>query len=253
MGISLALYQVDHTNIVVKGLALVNEALRTQKTENLRTFLKSLRFDESPELVEYFQNRVDRLREVEAPPMIIEWEEKRLASVLPPQPGFIDWLSLDELRAMLGSWCREARSIDLDKLWDLIHWYCDPNRRKRLDGGWRFLKYYTPSAFDYAFHGEAPYPLDLCGDTVIRTGGLQEMSWYNSPQVVDQIAQAMSRTDCNDWDVIDEQMDSLSEEKRPYLSGIQDRLNSVMKTFSRLSAFYISAAYRGFGVSVEFY
>jgi hypothetical protein len=155
---------------------------------------------------------------------------------------------------MLGSWCREARSVDLDKAWDLIHWYSDGGRRRRADGDWRARPPgLQPSPFDYAIYGKEPYPEDETGEPVIRTGGSPEMSWYNPPATVAEIGAAVARVSTEEWDRIDPEIERIPTLHRPYLAEIVDRLEYAREAFVRLAEFYQAAAGRGFGVSVEYY
>lgn len=254
MGISLALFQVDHENVVVRGLPVLNRALQTGDLGPLRQLLKDLPFDESEQLVEYFQKRVARLRKVGAPAVIIANEERRFASVRAPSPEAIDRASLEELREMLGAWCREARSVDLDKAWDLVHWYSDARRRAGHQGDWRERSADgPPSPLGCALHGHEPYPKDITGRPVIRTGGSVDMSSYNPPDIVTEIATTIEQVSPEAWEQIDREMKSIAERDRPYAGNSQDRMEYAREAFVRFAEFYRVAARRNFGVSVEFY
>ena len=250
----MALFQVDHDSVVARGLPVLNRALQTGDPTPLRQLLRDFSFDESEELADYFRKRVVRLREVGAPSGLIESEERRLASVRAPAPAAIDRASLEELREMLGGWCREARSVDLDKAWDLIHWYCDHGRRRRADGDWRAQPPgFRPSPFDYAVHGHEPYPRDARGEPVIRTGGSPDMSWYNPPDTVAEIAAAVSAVSVEEWEPIDSEIETVPVQYRPYLGDGAEHLEYARQAFARFARCYQAAAGRGFGVSVEFY
>jgi hypothetical protein len=254
LGICLALCQIDHEGIVEGALPLVNDAIRSGELAPLRAHLKSLAFDESDELAERLRQRVAALRELDAPVFLIEGTERRLANARRPEPATIDLASLDELRELVGGWCREARSLDLDKSWDLIHWYSDPVRRERADGDWRSrLPGFTPSPFDYAVHGHEPYPQGSDGQPVIRTGGDPDSSWYNPPAVVTEIAEAVRRVAVDDWPAIDRALRQVPRDAQPYLADCDDRLEYAREAFNRFACFYLAASKRRFGVSVEFY
>jgi hypothetical protein len=254
MGICLALFQVDHANLVIRGLPALHRALATGDPSPLRALLLDLPFEESEQLAEYVGQRLAKLRDVGAPSFLIEGEERRLASLRRPDPGALSRSSLEELRLMLGNWCREARSVDLDKAWDLIHWYSDGGRRRRADGDWRTRPPgLHPSTLDYAIHGKEPYPEDETGQPVIRTGGSPEMSWYNPPATVAEVGAAVARVSIEEWDRIDGEIERIPALHRPYLAEIPDRLEYAREAFVRFAEFYQAAAKRSFGVSVEFY
>jgi hypothetical protein len=253
MSSSLALFQVDHDNVVVRGVPALERTLQTGDLTPLRDLLKSFSFDESAELTAYLTELVDKLRENGAPAFLIESQERRLASVRAPAPGDIDQAPLAELRTLLGGWCREARSVDLDKAWDLVHWYCDPGRRGRALGDWWMCRLRAPSVFDYALYGCEPYPSAADGEPVIHTGGSPDDSRYNPPEVVAQIAIAVATVPIGSWTLLDQEIDTIAEEKRPYLACCDGRLEIARDAFDLLAECYRSAAARGFGVSVEPY
>jgi hypothetical protein len=254
MGIGLALYQVDHPNIVLRGLPVLNEVLRSGDLGPLRELLMDLPFEQAEEVEAYYRERLARLREVAAPPLIIAGEEKRIASLQRPAAEAIDRASLEELREWLGGWCREARTLDLDKVWDLLHWYADPGRRQRLDGDWRSQPAgFSPSPMDYALYGYETYPQDACGQPIIGTGGSPDASWYTPPEVVARVAAAVVQVPTASWEAIDRDIDALPEERQPYLAGVEDRLQLVRELFEQFTEFYQKAARQGFGISVEFY
>jgi hypothetical protein len=249
----LALVQIDHEGVVVQGLPALNHALRTGDLAPLRRLLQSLPFDEPQDLLDFLRDRLARLRQVKAPPVIIESEERRLASVRRPAPEHIEQASLEELRTLLGRWCAEARTLDLDSGWDLLHWYGDPGRRRRPIGDWRVQAgHVPPSAWDHALYGAEPYPLDAGGQPVIRTGGDPTAGWYNPPPVVARVAAALAALDTTDWDQIDAKMDGVQEDDEPYRVGVEDRLQYVRPLFEEFRDFY-RAAGRGFGVSTAYY
>lgn len=254
MGIGLALFQVDHDNTVVRGSPVLNRALRVADPTPLRELLKTLPFDESESVLEHLRHKLARLREVGAPAFFIEGMERRLLSATRPEPGALDQASLADLRLLLGGWCREARTTDLDKAWDLIHWFADSGRRQRLDGDWREQpEPFSPSAMDYAVYGREAYPADANGGPVILTGGSPDLSRYNPPDTVVVIARALAAISTEGWAGIDPEIDVLSEEQRPYLADINERLDYARGAFGRMRDWYERAARRGFGVSVEFY
>jgi hypothetical protein len=252
MGVSLALVLIDHENVVARGLPVLSSAITAGDAAPLREFLRNLPFETNAELTRYYGDRLARLRAFEAPPMIIEAEERRLATMAPPTEEFLASAGLEDLRLLLGRWCSEARAVDLDKSWDLIHWYCDPERRQRAHGDWRFAQVVAPSPLDLALHGLGPYPTDCTGAPVIRTGGNVDGSYYNPPAVVAQIHEALQQVNPQSWQALDRDLEQLAEENRPYLWDA-DRLEYAGAYFDQLASCYQQAAARGFGVSCEFY
>jgi hypothetical protein len=254
LGIGLALFQIDHANVVVRGLPVLNRAQRTGDLVPLRELLGHLPFDESEERANHLRRVLRALRKNRAPPFLIESTKQRLASMRRPNPRALAGASLAELRELLGGWCREARTVDLDKAWDLLHWYCDPARRRRVDGYWRVQPAgFRPSAFDYAVHGRRPYPLDAGGQPVIHTGGSPDASDYNPPRVVARIAAAIERVSPERWEGLGPKLEAAPEEYRPYFADAENRLAYAREAFERFAQCYQGAARRGFGVSVEFY
>lgn len=253
MGISLALCQIDHENVVVRGLPLVNLVLRSGDTEPLRELLRSMPFDEDAELVAAIRRKIAILRNMSAPALIIGGVEDRLRRALPPSAEEIESATLDRLRDLLGRWSCETRTLDCDKESDWVHWYCDPARRNRGVEDWRYAEV-SPSVFDFAFHGAEAYPQDDSGQPVIRTAGMQDSSWYNPPAVVAQVAAAFARfgkTDFDEWAAFDARM--WGRIGGPPPEPREDSPVRMVALFRDMAEFYTRAAARGFGVSVEYY
>jgi hypothetical protein len=252
MGVCLALSQIDHKNIVLRGLPVLNRALQTGNLKPLRQLLKRMPFEESKELATNVRARIAALKKLKAPPMIIDVEKRRLLRASRPKEDVIDRATVDELRNVLGRWNSECRTLDLDKSHDLLHWYCDPSRRRREEGDWRWRRRKRkPSAFDYALHGYQAYPLDAAGQPVIKTGGMPDSSWYNPPEVVGQIASALAQVSINKWGKVDAAMSK--SRYKPYCGDSKDRLEYAKGYFERFRVFYENASRRGFAVSVEYY
>jgi hypothetical protein len=254
VGVSLALFQVDHENAVVRGLPLLNHALQTGDLEPLRELILTLPFEQSKQLEDHIHARIARLRDLQAPPVVLAIEEQRLARTFPPSASEIVQAPLEQLRTWLGHWCPEPRTLDLDKLWDLLHWFCDPARRQRRSKGWYDEREgYEPSLFDHAFHGYETYPCDASGEPVIRTYGDPTASWYVPPDIVTDIARAFEAGSLGPWEEIEAELGRAPEDCRPYLWQIEDRRETVTTLLPRVRDFHVAAARRAFGVSVEFY
>jgi hypothetical protein len=246
MGVGLGLFQVDHANVVVRGLPALNHAIRTGDLSVLRALLGVLPFDDAKDQADELSQRLRRLREVAAPVAIIEVAERQLARVFRPTAEAIERATLEDLRGLLARWCPEPRTVDLDASWDLLHWYCDPGRRGRVVDDWRRAGM-QPSPFDHAFHGALPHPLDASGRPVIHTGGDPASSWYTPPEVVAGIAEAIAGVLVSDWAAIDKQLDSAPEDCQPVLASCPDRLEYASANFERVAWCYQEAARRGFG------
>lgn len=62
MGVCLALCRIDHENIIVRGLPVFNRALNSGNLSALRKLLRSMPFEQSPELVKQLTARIAQLR-----------------------------------------------------------------------------------------------------------------------------------------------------------------------------------------------
>jgi hypothetical protein len=78
MGVILDLRLIDHERIVVCGLQAVNDAIRHQDAELLRDYLRGLPIEVDATVVGYRKSRLTRLRELNAPAIIIQNEERLL-------------------------------------------------------------------------------------------------------------------------------------------------------------------------------
>jgi hypothetical protein len=216
--------------------------------------LCELPFEESAELQKDLQDQIAQLHHFRAPPMIIESVEWRLVRARKPTAENIEKASLEELRSLLSRWSAEARTLDLDKGWDLLYWFSDPGRRMRVCGDLRAQEEgFSLSTLDYALNGAGPYPLAADGQPVIQTGGNLDDSLYNPPPLVQTIAAALANVPTADWDELDAEIETRSEEMRPFGAGIEERLEYAREMFEQFFRFYWRAADRGFGVSVEYY
>jgi hypothetical protein len=253
MGIALTLFQVDHENLVVRGLPLLSRAEKTGDPGPLRALLAGVAFDESKEELDTLSHRAARLRQAGASGYRIAELERRLAWERRPTPEALARAELWELYWLLGRWSANARSLNLAKSWDLLHWYCDPGRRRRAEADWRAaVGPGTPSPFDLAFHGALEPARAGDGVPLFRTRGGDPVR-YNPPAVVRQAAAALAAASTAGWESIDAELEARPDGDRPYLGTIDNRLAYAGAYFPRLVHFYQGAARRGFGVSVEFF
>jgi len=264
MGITLDLRLVDHERIVVRGLPVVNDAIRGKDPGILREYLLTLPIEVDPELVEYHTERLTRLREFTAPEEIVQAAERFLAFAKgePYQPAKIEQSTFDELRQLLGTWCWLNHSYSLDKSWQNLHWFLEP-----VDGTDDVTCPQYPevgdpgqSVFCKGLKGAIPYPKDDLGDPIIRTLGSTEpgCSGYNPPETCKVIYEALQRVDPADWgELVPLRSDlywrtgwGLTEDDIAIL--IEDELTFARDAFPILVAAYARAVEKGFGVSCEY-
>ena len=107
MGVTFDLRLIDHDRIAVRGLGTFNEAIRQHDPEILRRYLRELPIEVDPAVVEYHETRLRTLRELKAPEIIIQNDERflRMANGEAYRPAAFENATLDELRHLLGTWC----------------------------------------------------------------------------------------------------------------------------------------------------
>jgi hypothetical protein len=265
MGVTLDLQLIDHERIAVRGLQVVNDAIRDNDPERLRDYLRELPIDVNPSVVEYRKARLARLREFDAPEMIIRNEEKflRLATGEAYRPEEFKNATLDELRQLLGTWCWVSHSYSLDKAWDELYWFLEPVAgsddfplhpiRPRVGNS-------NQTVFDKALHGAVHYPNDELGDPVIRTLGSRERdcSGYNPPETCKVIAAALQRVDPSAWQGHVPFRCELYRRASPEMDAediagrVDDELGYARDVFPVLVAAYAKAVEKGYGVSCEY-
>jgi hypothetical protein len=265
MGVTLDLRLIDHERVVVRGLQVVNDALRQGDPEILRTYLAGLPVDVDSSVVDFHRERLCRLREVEAPETIIRNEEQflRLANGEACRPEEFQNSTLDELRQLLGTWCWVTHSYSLDKVWEELHWFLEPMAGPgdfslhplRLNVGDPNL-----SVFAKALQGELHYAKDDLGDPVIRTLGSREpdCSGYNAPETSAVILEALQRVEPAAWD---DQVPFRCElyrracpdlDNEEIASLVEDELLFARDAFAVLIAAYSKAVEKRCGVSCEY-
>src|SRR5580700_9860512 len=128
MGVTLDLRLIDHERIAVRGLQVVNDAIRGNNPEILRNYLATLPVEVRPSLVDFHQRRLSKLRDLKAPDIIIKNEEEflRMANGESYRPAAFATAAFDELRHLLGTWCWKTHTISLGKLYDELHWFLEP-------------------------------------------------------------------------------------------------------------------------------
>jgi len=265
MGVTLDLRLIDHERIVVRGLQVVNEAIRRCDPERLRDYLKGLPVEVDPAVVEHRMFRLTKLREFSAPDIIIRNEEHllRFANGEAYRPEEFKNSTLDELRYLLGTWCWVSHSYSLDTSWDTLSWFLEPMAGS--DDSPLFpmptqIGDQNQSLISKSLQGAFPYPTDDLGDTVIRTLGSQERgsSGYNPPETCKAILAALQVVDLRDWE---EHLPFRCELYRRACPGMKDEeiaecveneLAMAREVFPVLHSVYSKAAEKKYGASCEY-
>ncbi len=265
MGITLDLRLIDHERIVVRGLRAVNDVIRHNDPDRLRDYLRGLSIDVDPSVVEYHRDRLARLREVKAPEVIIQNDERflRMATGDAYRPEEFQNSTLDELRQLLGTWCWLTHSYSLDKAWEELGWFLEPTAGpadhplvpiRPLVGDLQ------QSVFHKALQGSVAYPTDALGAPVIRTLGSLERdcSGYNPPEICKVIVARLQEVDPHAWE---EHVPFRCELYRRAIPGmtndeiaefVADERSIATETFAVLLSAYTNAVDKGFGVSCEY-
>ncbi len=266
MGVTLDLRLIDHERLAVRGLQAVNDAIRHGDPEILRKYLTGLPVDVDSPIVDFHMERLSRLRDVEAPEIIIRNEEQllRLANGEAYRPEEFQNSTLDELRQLLGTWCWVTHSYSLDKAWDELHWFLEPMAGPDDSPLQPFLRLEVgdPSQTVYgkALRGEVHYPKDDLGDPVIRTLGSHDpdCSGYNAPETCMVILEALQGVEPAAWE---EHVPFRCELYRRACAGldneeiaglVEDELSLARDVFDVLVAAYSKAVEKGYGVSCEY-
>jgi hypothetical protein len=265
MGVTLDLRLIDHERIAVKGLRAVNDALRNNNPGILRDYLVSLPVAIDPSVVEYHAERLAKLRELKAPEVIIQNEERflRLPNGEAYRPAEFRNATLDELRELLGTWCWVTHSYSLDQSWNELHWFLEP-----LAGPDDMplhpihLNVGDPgqTVFAKALQGAVPYPSDDLGSPVIRTCGSREpdCSGYNPPETARVILEALHSVDLSNWEEhVPFRCDlyrraNLGIGNEDIVNFVEDELSIARDTFPVLQSTYAKAIEKDYGVSCEY-
>jgi hypothetical protein len=265
MGVTLDLRLIDHERIAVQGLRMVNDAIRHGDPEILRRYLTELPVDVDSSIVDFRVERLSKLRDLEAPEVIIRNEEQflRLAKGEAYRPEEFQYSTLDELRQLLGTWCWVSHSYSLDKAWDELHWFLEPMAGPDdLPLHPSRLKVGDPNqaVFGKALQGEAHYPKDDLGDPVIRTLGSREpdCSGYNPPETCAVILDALQRMEPAAWEEHVPFRCALYRRAIPDIDSeeiavlVEDELSFARDAFPVLIAAYSKAVEKGYGMSCEY-
>jgi hypothetical protein len=265
MGVTLDLRLIDHERIVVQGLRAVNDAIRHHDPEKLRHYLTGLPVEVDPSVVDYHQTRLARLRDVNAPEIIIRNEEQflRMANGEVYREAEFKNAAFDELRELLGTWCWRTYSYSLDKVWNELHWFLEPiagpddfplfPQRPRVDDP-------KQTVFGQALQGTMHYPNDDLGEPVIRTLGSREpdCSGYNPPETCEVILASLRQVDPPSWNDHVPFRCALYRRACPDLDDeqiaefVEDELSAARNAFPELIGAYAKAVEKAYGVSCEY-
>src|SRR6185295_8459646 len=254
MGVTCDLRLIDHKHVVEGGLTAVNRARAANDPAGLRDFIASLPFQSNPEVLAMREGRLSRLRQLQAPPIILENEERMLALARGDaySPAALAKQSLDELRETLGHWNWVNCSYSLDKAWYELDWFLQP-----AEGEGDLLLYPSrpkpgdphQTRLDQALNGASEPP------PVIRTCGSPEAGFgYNDPPAVAAIDVALQSIDPQSWSkLLPARMDlyrraeHLDEAEAAEIAGRE--FEFARRAFPVLQQAYRDAAERGFGVA----
>lgn len=132
MGVILGLRTIDEARQVELGLPLLDRALAGDLAP-LREAMLSWPVVVDEARVERLRTRVRYMEKRRMPPAILASERGQLVKIDGSAFGDrIRTASAKALARLLRDWPTAVGEIDLDKSWDLIHWFSDPGRRARL-------------------------------------------------------------------------------------------------------------------------
>ncbi len=237
MGVTCCLIPIEHDLLVVRAPA----AIAAEDLGPLRALVAELgarprEVDEAA--VAMRRLRVQKLEEMNAPPVIVA-NERRFLAVALGEGRQVDPAGMDRdaLVAHLVQWGRHLVT-DLDKSWDLIHWWCDPARRRRRA---RDVGSARESVFDRMLFGQADAP------ELLAMG--EGEAGYNPPEVVVELARAAEEVDVDAWSL--DIFEGVPKKDLPYLAsqGVDaELLEYARESFARLRAAYDRARKLGLGM-----
>jgi hypothetical protein len=265
VGVTLDLRLIDHERIAVQGLRAVNEAIRHNDAEILRRYLRELPIEVETSVVEYHQTRLQKLRELEAPEIIIQNDERflRMANGDVYRAAAFEKTTFDELRHLLGTWCWMTHNYSLDKAWDELHWFLEPVAGpgdSPLTALWPRVGDPNETIFCKALQGTTHYPKDDLGEPVIRTLGSADPDCfgYNPPETCEVILARLQQVDPAAWEQHVPFRSALYRQACPGMEDVEiadfveTELSSARDAFPVLVAVYSRAIEKGYGVSCEY-
>lgn len=265
MGVTLDLRMIDHHHVVEDGVVAINEAISRSEASILVDYILEIPFTPDPEAIAYRQARCERLREVKAPDVIIQNEE-RLMRLVTGEAYSRDELSkqsLDELRQLLGTWRWAEYSFSIDKLWSELDWFLQP-----AEGPDDFPMYplrpkvgdEEQTLLDQVLKGSQQSPLDNSDIPIITPCGSDEEDCfgYNPPSTVAEIVPALTAINPNAWaDLVPQRIAMYKKTTLDVadssIQGIVDReLEFARDAFPVCLKAYNTAMEHGFGIACEY-
>jgi len=248
MGINFSLSLVEHELVVVSGLAALDQG---SEDELRRVVLEILErpFEVDAEVVEAKQKKLDFLRSTNAPPVLLSYAEGTLAELRGTnrRRELAESADFEGLARLLIHWGRYGQHrFELDKSWDLIHWFADPLRRSEgLSEG------SLSSLIGIAIYGCEEVPARGSGEPLWESS---EGSSYNPPEAVVEIHEALARVNTDDWDAVHSLLADADPELIPHCAhGVDPAdLNYAKHYFKPMRSAYACAARLGLGISTDF-
>lgn len=263
MSVLFNLRLIDHANVVELGGAAINEAISKSDPKVLLRHLLSIPYRPDEKLIEYRRRRVDSLRKLNAPEVIVasELTALRLATGEAYAPEVLATHSLDQLRNVLGTWGWVGNSYSIGA-WQELEWFLhSASGRDDLASELGKPEIGSPdqSIFDKALRGSQLSPLDTKGQPVIRTCGStdEDCFGYNPPSVVQEISIALDAIDPMSWHLLLPRRKQLLTESTPDLRDcvdeiVTDELDGAGTAFAILKTAYGRARDQGFGAACEY-
>ena len=264
MGVTLDLRMIDHEHVVESGLRVVNDAISRNDPAVLVEYILSLPFEPNLDVIAFRKSRCDKLRELNAPQVILDNEERFLRFVTGEFYSFahLSTLTFDELRELLGTWRWVEYSFSVDKRWWDLEWFLQPKA-----GNEKFPLYpIRPSVgdpeqtlFDKSLHGSQASPEDISGSPIITSCGSPEGGCfgYNPPDLVREISSTLQSVNMDAWDaLIPERIDLYKREPLLTREDLDELVNREImharEALSIVKTAYKTAVDLGFGMAAEF-
>lgn len=264
MGVTFDLRMIDHRHVVERGFRAVNNAIAKGDTSILIEYILTIPFTPDPEVIAYRQARCHKLRELKAPGVIIQNEE-RMLRLVNGDAYSCDELStktISELCHLLGTWGWAHNSFGVDKAWYELDWFLQP-----ADGPDDYLMYPirpkvgdpAQTTIDQALKGSQKSPVDSTGSPIIRPCGSDEDDCfgYNPPKSIPLINEALAAIDAQTWDeLVPRRIDQYrraSQSLGDNADGIvAQELEHARTAFTVMQKAYTTAQEKGFGVACEY-
>ncbi len=265
MAVILNLQLVDHQRLFVGGLAATNQAIAQDNPAPLVDYIASLPVLADEQVIQARQSRVDRLRELNVPAQLVEYEEQLLQ--IATGEAFtrqrLEAQSRNELRETLGHWGWQLATFPLQDGWSALIWFFHPNRVYETAD---FVAEpegigTAQTLFDQALRGSEHSPVDLLGEPVICTRGSAgpEFFGYNPPAKVAEISAALADVNPTEWTILGpKRVEFLSKS----LPDMQDEallqemattdVQSAQQSYEMLRQAYAMAEQNDLGIACEY-